>query len=317
MNFEDLRRLVEERATGYYQHQKKTDNYPRIHENREQNKVFKAMIRSEILERFQAFNNKKISKVVITPQHYIYELRPGNRSHNYYGSTYDKVKVPSGANKEDFKLRVEIRMADGRSRYNCTRYNLTIDFVRHAKNMNWQTNVVECTKNTAGSYNDKTSEPMVYIARELEGLFGVEVSQVEKKYKSFKEKFKEGQNEITYETGKPNNDSVMVARRVRANGNQRVERTTQGQEVEHSEVELRFTEGTSNKFYRIKIRELVHPRADSLWDVVAFYARIGLEGIETVIISELESRDEALSYARAQERSKIKKGYTVYSGGLL
>lgn len=195
MDFQDLRRLVEERSTGYYQEQKKTDTYPKYHENREQHKIFKAMLRAEIAERFNGLNGTKADKIIVTTQHHIHTVNKNNRdAYYYYGSNYDKVKVPKGVDNEDFKIMVEARMNDGQRSWNCTRHNLTIAFVRHAKNMNWQTNIIDCNTYSYGKSNynreHKTSEPMIYIARELEGLFGVEVSQVEKKYKLFNEKFK-------------------------------------------------------------------------------------------------------------------------------
>ncbi len=320
MNFQDLRRIVEERSTGYYQHQETTDHYAKYHSDKEQHKIFKAMLRSEILERFKSLNDKVPSKIIVSTQHHIYEFSKENRddTYCYYRSGLDKVLVPKGANRESFEINVEIRMSDGVRSWNCTRHALELTLTRHSKNMNWQTNLVKCNKQANGSYRDKTSEPMIYIARELEGLFGVEVSQVEKSYKSFGKIFKEGQDEIVHKTRKPSNDNVVVARRIRTNGNQRVERTTERQEVEDTEVELRYTEGTSNKFYRIKVREIEVPHGlDSLWEAVAFYGRIGQPAIDSIIETGLHSRNEALRYARDQQRKKINKGYIVHSGGIL
>ena len=61
---------------------------------------------------------------------------------------------------------------------------------------------------------------------------------------------------------------------------------------------LEFSEGTSNKFWKIEVRGNSH---------TVIYGRIGAEGRE--VVKTFSSADEAMSDAQKLVASKIKKGY--------
>jgi len=184
MELRDIRRLVEERQTGQLDWKKKSEDYQDYIHNIEQHKQFKAFLRSEIVKRVRPFNTGKLIKTTITTNHIIYEPKPGKPGYDdTYWNPNGVVQIPNRISREIFQIIVKIQTRNAPSL--CIMYHtLNIDLIRHEQNMNWQTNDIGCYPPFHFD-NNPIRQSLVFIARELEGIFGVKDSLVEKNYKDF------------------------------------------------------------------------------------------------------------------------------------
>ena len=83
--------------------------------------------------------------------------------------------------------------------------------------------------------------------------------------------------------------------------------------MENSKITLRFAAGSSNKYYKVFVRE----EEDGTWSAIAHYGRVGSSPAVNFFAMHLEDRATAVVKAQEQISTKIRKGYKITKGALI